>query len=170
MRSALVRTRGGYSQRQCSRARSAPTCPRAITWAPRRVPETTADGRWIVVDGRRWRATDPAIPEADASRLRRWLMAARRDVGTTKRAGDEDGERRARERVHAAQRPSDDQARSLDKRAFVDAVSGAVHSVDAEEVERQVEQVLRLLREWLPEHQVDRTLEQLPGGLAELMR
>jgi hypothetical protein len=66
------------------------------------VPETTADGRWIVVDGRRWRATDPAIPEADASRLRRWLMAARRDVGTTKRAGDQDGERRARGRVHAA--------------------------------------------------------------------
>ncbi len=69
-----------------------------------------------------------------------------------------------------AQRPSDDQARSVDKPAFVDAVSGAVHSVDAEEVERQVEQVLRLLREWLPEDQVDRTLEQLPGGLAELMR
>jgi uncharacterized protein len=66
------------------------------------VPETTADGHWIVVDGRRWRATDPAIPEADASRLRRWLMAARRDVGTTKRAGDQDGERRARGRVHAA--------------------------------------------------------------------
>jgi uncharacterized protein (DUF2267 family) len=69
-----------------------------------------------------------------------------------------------------AQRQSDDQARSVDKPAFVDAVSGAVHSVDAEEVERQVEQVLRLLREWLPEDQVDRTLEQLPGGLAELMR
>jgi uncharacterized protein (DUF2267 family) len=58
----------------------------------------------------------------------------------------------------------------VDKATFVDAVSGAVHSVDAEEVERQVEQVLRLLREWLPEDQVDRTLEQLPGGLAELMR
>jgi uncharacterized protein (DUF2267 family) len=69
-----------------------------------------------------------------------------------------------------AQRQSDDQARSVDKTTFVDAVSGAVHSVDAEEVERQVEQVLRLLREWLPEDQVDRTLEQLPGGLAELLR
>jgi hypothetical protein len=66
------------------------------------VPETTADGRWIVVDGRRWRATDPAIPEDDASRLRRWLMAARRDVGSATRAGDRDTERRARERVHAA--------------------------------------------------------------------
>jgi len=73
-----------------------------IIGAPRAVPETTADGRWIVVDGRRWRATDPAIPESDASRLRRWLMAARRDVGTATRAGDRDAERTARSRVHAA--------------------------------------------------------------------
>ncbi len=69
-----------------------------------------------------------------------------------------------------AQRRSDDQARAVDRATFVDAVSGAVHSVDAEEVERQVEQVLRLLREWLPEDQVDRTLEQLPGELVALMR
>ena len=69
-----------------------------------------------------------------------------------------------------AQRTSDDKARSIDRAQFVDAVSGHVHSVDAEEVQRQVEQVLRLLREWLPESDVDRTLEQLPGDLVELMR
>jgi uncharacterized protein (DUF2267 family) len=69
-----------------------------------------------------------------------------------------------------AQRPKDDAARAVSKEAFVDAVSGHVHSVDAEEVERQVEQVLRLLREWLPSDQVDRTLEQLPGDLVALMR
>jgi uncharacterized protein (DUF2267 family) len=69
-----------------------------------------------------------------------------------------------------AQRPKDDAARAVSKEAFVDAVSGHVHSVDAEEVERQVEQVLRLLREWLPADQVDRTLEQLPGDLVALMR
>jgi uncharacterized protein (DUF2267 family) len=69
-----------------------------------------------------------------------------------------------------AQRPKDDQARAIGKDAFVDAVSGVVGSVDAEEVERQVEQVLRLLREWLPEDQVDRTLEQLPGELVALIR
>ena len=68
------------------------------------------------------------------------------------------------------QRRSEDKAQAIDKTGFVDAVSGAVHSVDAEEVERQVEQVLRLLREWLPDEQVDATLEQLPGGLVELMR
>ncbi|MDD7967532.1 DUF2267 domain-containing protein [Actinomycetospora lemnae] len=69
-----------------------------------------------------------------------------------------------------AQRPKDDAARSVSKESFVDAVSGHVTSVDADEVERQVEQVLRVLREWLPEDQVDRTLEQLPGDLVALMR
>lgn len=69
-----------------------------------------------------------------------------------------------------AQRPKDDQARSVTKDAFIDAVSGHVTSVDAEKVEHQVEQVLHLLREWLPEDQVDRTLEQLPGDLVALVR
>jgi len=58
----------------------------------------------------------------------------------------------------------------VSEEAFVDAISGHVTSVGAEEVERQVEQVLRLLREWLPEDQVDRTLEQLPGDLVALVR
>ena len=58
----------------------------------------------------------------------------------------------------------------MTKEAFVDAVSGRVSSVDAEKVEHQVEQVLHLLREWLPEDQVDRTLEQLPGDLVALIR
>ncbi|MCD2193935.1 DUF2267 domain-containing protein [Actinomycetospora endophytica] len=69
-----------------------------------------------------------------------------------------------------AQRHSDDQARAVSRAAFVDAVSGPVHSVDAEKVEHQVEQVLRLLGEWLPDDQVDRTLDQLPKELAALMR
>ena len=43
-------------------------------------PERTADGRWIVVNGRRWRATDPGIPENLAAELRSELMAARRAV------------------------------------------------------------------------------------------
>jgi uncharacterized protein len=64
--------------------------------------EHTDDGRYIVVKGRRWRATDPALPEDDAAVLRRWLMAARRDVGTATRAGDADGESAARARVQAA--------------------------------------------------------------------
>jgi uncharacterized protein len=64
--------------------------------------EHTDDGRYIVVKGRRWRATDPMIGEDDGAVLRRWLMAARPDVGTARRHGDEDAETAARARVHAA--------------------------------------------------------------------
>jgi hypothetical protein len=64
--------------------------------------ETTADGHYVVIDGRRWRATDPAIPDDVAERLRRELMAARRDVGAALRAGDPTAERTARDRVQAA--------------------------------------------------------------------
>ncbi|MBV9822393.1 MAG: DUF3253 domain-containing protein [Actinobacteria bacterium] len=45
-------------------------------------PERTADGRYLVIDGRRWRATDPAIPEPLRKELVAELMAARRDVRT----------------------------------------------------------------------------------------
>jgi hypothetical protein len=60
------------------------------------------DDRWIVVDGRRWRASDPAIPPTLRQELVDELMAARRAVGAATRSGDEDGEGRARRRVHAA--------------------------------------------------------------------
>jgi hypothetical protein len=63
------------------------------------MPETTDDGRFIVVDGRRWRATDPAIPEARRDELQRVLMAWRREV---KRVRGTDGEAVARAGVQAA--------------------------------------------------------------------
>ena len=62
-------------------------------------PETTEDGRYIVVGGRRWRATDPALPEDVAARLRRALMAARRDVGTALRHGQDPAAARARVQI-----------------------------------------------------------------------
>ena len=65
-------------------------------------PEHTPDGRWIVVDGRRWRATDPSIADEQGAILRRWLMSARRDVGAATRAADAEAESAARARVHAA--------------------------------------------------------------------
>jgi hypothetical protein len=64
--------------------------------------EPTPDGRYVVIDGRRWRATDPDIPEDVAAQLRTVLMSARRDVGTALRAGDAVAEKAARARVHAA--------------------------------------------------------------------
>jgi uncharacterized protein len=64
--------------------------------------ERTPDGRHIVVDGRRWRATDPSIPEDRRKELVRELMSARSRVGHAKRRGDRTAERAARDRVHAA--------------------------------------------------------------------
>jgi hypothetical protein len=65
-------------------------------------PERTPDGRWIVVGGRRWRASDPSIPEALRQELVDALMAARRAVGIATRAGDDDAVAAARARVQAA--------------------------------------------------------------------
>ncbi|KQW47261.1 hypothetical protein ASC77_12300 [Nocardioides sp. Root1257] len=62
-------------------------------------PEVTPDGRFIVVDGRRWRATDPAIPEERRAELTRVLMAWRRDVRRTRGTDDEP---RSRAGVQAA--------------------------------------------------------------------
>lgn len=45
---------------------------------PPEEPERTPDGRHIVVDGRRWRATDPGIPDPLRAELVAELMAARR--------------------------------------------------------------------------------------------
>lgn len=56
--------------------------------------ERTDDGRYVVIGGRRWRASDPAIPAALRQELVDELMAARRAV---RAEGDA-----ARPRVHDA--------------------------------------------------------------------
>ena len=61
-------------------------------------PERTPDGRYVVVDGRRWRATDPAIPAERRDELQRVLMAWRREVKRVRT----DAEAAARGGVHAA--------------------------------------------------------------------
>ena len=62
-------------------------------------PERTPDGRYVVIAGRRWRATDPLIPEDRRDELTRLLLAWRREVGRTKGTADE---RAARDGVQAA--------------------------------------------------------------------
>lgn len=62
-------------------------------------PERTPDGRYVVIDGRRWRATDPAIPEDRRAELTKALMAWRREV---RRAQGTPDERAARDGVQAA--------------------------------------------------------------------
>lgn len=61
--------------------------------------EPTDDDRWIVIDGHRWRRSDPAIPPKLRTELVAELMAARRAVGA---ADDDDDRRRARARVQDA--------------------------------------------------------------------
>ena len=65
-------------------------------------PPETPDGRYIVVDGTLWRATNPALPADVAARLRRELGKARGDVRAAKRAEDDAALADARRRVHAA--------------------------------------------------------------------
>jgi uncharacterized protein len=65
-------------------------------------PEHTPDGHYVVIDGRRWRATDPSLPEERRRELVSELMSARRAVGAAKRARDSGAARAARDRVHAA--------------------------------------------------------------------
>ena len=65
-------------------------------------PERTPDGRHVIIDGRRWRATDPSIPEERRLELVSELMSARRAVGAAKPGGDKEAERAARACVHAA--------------------------------------------------------------------
>ncbi len=64
--------------------------------------ERTPDGHHVVIDGRRWRASDPSLPEARRQELVSELMSARRAVGAAKRTADPEAERAARDRVHAA--------------------------------------------------------------------
>lgn len=68
--------------------------------------EHTPDGRYIVVRGRLWRTSNPALSEGRRSELVVELMAARRAIRDAKRAGDGESAdaalRAARVRVHAA--------------------------------------------------------------------
>lgn len=64
--------------------------------------DRTDDGRYIVVNGRRWRASDPTIPPRLRQELVSELMAARRQVGAAKRQSDSAAEQSARRRVSDA--------------------------------------------------------------------
>ncbi|MEV8249724.1 DUF3253 domain-containing protein [Microbacterium sp. NPDC076768] len=60
-------------------------------------PERTEDGHHIIVNGRRWRATDPSIPDALRQELVDELMAARRAV----KASEPDARHRVSDAKHA---------------------------------------------------------------------
>jgi hypothetical protein len=66
----------------------------------RREVERTDDGRWIVVDGRRWRAQDPQLPDDVRERLLHHLGVGRSGVRAAK--GDDAAVAAARARVQLA--------------------------------------------------------------------
>lgn len=63
---------------------------------------TDDDEHWLVINGRRWRRTDPELPDDVVDALKSHLGAARSAVGSTRRAGDEDAAAAARLRVNTA--------------------------------------------------------------------
>ncbi|TWI67736.1 hypothetical protein IP91_01855 [Pseudoduganella lurida] len=64
----------------------------------------TPDGRYFVVRGRLWRTSNPALDPQLRQELVDRLMAARRQVGVAKKAGDAQAERAARAEVDGAKR------------------------------------------------------------------
>lgn len=64
--------------------------------------EPTPDGHHVVIDGRKWRATNPNLTAEVRQTLVNELMSARRAVGAALKARDPDAEKAARARVNAA--------------------------------------------------------------------
>ncbi|RFA18247.1 biopolymer transporter Tol [Subtercola boreus] len=54
--------------------------------------------RWLLIDGRRWRRTEPSLPDDIVAALKSHLGRGRSGVRTARRAGDEAGTAAARRR------------------------------------------------------------------------
>lgn len=66
-------------------------------------PEAVSDDdRWLVVNGRRWRRTDPELDPRTVAALKSHLGRGRSGVRTARRAGDESAVAAARRRVDLA--------------------------------------------------------------------
>ena len=63
---------------------------------------TPEDERWLVIDGRRWRRTDPALPVGVVEALKSHLGRGRSAVRTAKGADDAAAIAAARARVNLA--------------------------------------------------------------------
>lgn len=65
-------------------------------------PLETPDGRYIIVNGRLWRKSNPALQPDKRDQIVKDLMTARRDVGAALKVRDEAEIKSARSRVHEA--------------------------------------------------------------------
>lgn len=63
---------------------------------------STSDGRYLIINNRKWRKTDPSVPEQLRTQLVAVLMQARRDVAAALRMQDKQAEENARNRVNDA--------------------------------------------------------------------
>ncbi len=63
-----------------------------------------------------------------------------------------------------------DQARALDKIAFLDRISGQIRATDFETTEAQTRAVLVTLKRWAPEGEIDDTIAQLPQSIAAMFQ
>ena len=64
---------------------------------------TTPDGRYVIVQGRLWRAPNPTLPAAERVRHTRELLNARRAMRVAKESGDEAAISAARRLLRQAQ-------------------------------------------------------------------
>jgi hypothetical protein len=64
--------------------------------------DAAEDEHWFVVNGRRWRRTDPALPDDVVTALQSHLGTARATVGAASRRDDPDAVAAARRRVGIA--------------------------------------------------------------------
>jgi hypothetical protein len=64
---------------------------------------TTPDGRYLVIQGRLWRAPNPTLPAQAKVKYTRDLLNGRRALKAAKTSGDEDAIAAARKRVARAQ-------------------------------------------------------------------
>ena len=65
---------------------------------------TTPDGRYFVVKGRLWRASNPGLASDERQRLVDALMKARREVAAALKARDGNAQKAARQAVDEAKR------------------------------------------------------------------
>ncbi|GIG55354.1 biopolymer transporter Tol [Demequina activiva] len=61
-----------------------------------------SDERWLVIEGRRWRRTDPVLPRDTVAALQSHLGRGRAAVRAARRTGDDAAVAAARERVNIA--------------------------------------------------------------------
>lgn len=78
------------------------TAPPPTAASPRGTAERTPDGRYLIVRGRLWRASNPALSPAEWEGHVSALMRARRDVRAALQTGNAEALRDARARVQQA--------------------------------------------------------------------